>query len=75
MTTVKELLKKVNCPKCKNHDVTKMELYFVGEREEKEHPVIVTKYVSCLECDAVFKIDEKDHTKEFLLQPVIAVGG
>lgn len=52
-----------------------MELYFVAERENQKQPVITTKYVSCHECDAVFKIDDKDKTKEFLLEPVLSVGG
>lgn len=72
---IKEYLKKVKCIKCDNKDITKMELYFVGERKSLEHPVIVTKYVSCQECNTVFKIDDKNHTKEFLLEPVLSVGG
>lgn len=73
--TINDYLKKVSCNKCGNKDITKMELYFVGERESPKHLVIITKYVSCLECDTVFKIDDKDHTKEFLLEPVTSVGG
>ncbi len=75
MTKIKEYLKKVSCKKCGNDNITKMELYFVGERESPKHPVIITKYMSCQECDAVFKIDDKDHTKEFLLEPVTSIGG
>lgn len=73
--TIKDYLKKVKCTKCGNKKLSKMELYFVGERESPKRPVIITKYVSCLECDTVFKIDDKDHTKEFLLEPVTSVGG
>jgi len=72
---IKQYLEKITCPKCSNHKVTKMELYFVGERESPKHSITITKYVSCLECDAVFKIDDTDHTKEYLLVPVTSVGG
>lgn len=75
MTTIKEYLKKVSCKKCGNNDVTKMELYFVSERKSEKQPAATTKYVTCLDCNTVFKIDDKDHTKEFLLEPVTAIGG
>jgi len=72
---IKEYLKKIICAKCGNKDITEMELYFVGDRKTPDHPVIITKYVSCLECNTTFKIDDKDHTKEFLLVPVTSIGG
>ncbi|MDP2194251.1 MAG: hypothetical protein Q8K36_06975 [Alphaproteobacteria bacterium] len=72
---IKDYLKKVKCPECANNDFTRFKLYFVGDREVPENSIIISKYISCLECDSVFKIDDKDYTKDFLLEPVIAVGG
>ena len=72
--TIKEYLAKVKCKKCENVDKSKMELYFVAEREHIEHPVIITKYLSCQICGEVYKIDDKDKTKEYLLEPVLSLG-
>ena len=72
---IRDYIKKVKCPKCANGDFTRFELYFVGEREVPENSIIINKYISCLECDSIFKIDDEDHTKDFLLEPLVAVGG
>lgn len=70
-----EYLSKIKCPKCDNRNIEKLELYFVGDREVPEKPIVITKYISCLVCDSVFKVDDVDHTKDFLLEPVVEVGG
>lgn len=75
MITIKEYIKKVKCPNCDNKNVTRFELYFVGDRESINQQFIVTKYLSCLECGTVYKIDDHDKTKEYLLEPVLLVGG
>ncbi len=70
-----EFLSKIKCSKCANSNIEKLELYFVGDREVPENPIVITKYISCFECDSVFLVDDRDHTKDFLLEPVLEVGG
>lgn len=72
---MKEYLSKVKCKKCGNNDTTMFELYFVSERKDEKSPVTTTKYVSCLGCDTVFKVDDRDMTKDFLLEPAELFSG
>lgn len=72
---LKEYLEKAVCKKCGNKDKSKMELYFVSERKSIEHPVITTKYLSCLKCNTPYKIDDRDKTKDYLLEPMTAMAG